>query len=56
MIRRIIHFDRKKCSGCGLCAKACSEEGVQAAVIDSGKSNPAVTAVISSRGEIPVRR
>lgn len=25
MIRRIIHIDENKCSGCGLCAAACHE-------------------------------
>ena len=28
MIRRIIHIDRSKCSGCGLCAAACHEGAI----------------------------
>ena len=29
MIRRIIHIDREKCNGCGLCAQACHESAIQ---------------------------
>ncbi|WP_330425430.1 4Fe-4S binding protein [Roseburia sp. OM04-10AA] len=25
MIRKIIHIDKEKCNGCGLCASACHE-------------------------------
>lgn len=28
MIRKIIHIDRSKCSGCGLCASACHEGAI----------------------------
>ena len=28
MIRRIIHIDREKCSGCGACAEACHEGAI----------------------------
>jgi len=29
MIRRIIHIDREKCTGCGACAKACHEGAIE---------------------------
>ena len=32
MIRRIIHIDEDKCTGCGLCAKACHESAI--AIVD----------------------
>lgn len=32
MIRRIIHIDKEKCNGCGLCAEACHENAI--AIVD----------------------
>lgn len=29
MIRRIIHIDEEKCSGCGACAAACHEGAIE---------------------------
>ena len=29
MIRKIIHIDEEKCSGCGLCAGACHEGAIE---------------------------
>ena len=29
MIRRIIHIDRERCTGCGACAKACHEGAIE---------------------------
>ena len=35
MLRKIIHIDEEKCSGCGLCAKACHESAI---VMENGKA------------------
>ena len=29
MIRKIVHIDEEKCTGCGLCAEACHEDAIQ---------------------------
>ena len=29
MIRKIVHIDEEKCTGCGLCAQACHESAIQ---------------------------
>ena len=35
MIRKIIHIEEEKCTGCGLCADACHEGAI---VMENGKA------------------
>ena len=52
MIRRIIHIDREKCSGCGACAEACHEGGHRHG---RGQGGAAAGRLLRRSGGLPAR-